>query len=331
MKFSSVILSGLVSATALAHSPSLSRRDLQHRDGLAKRCAGQVGQFTKKRQAKRHARRAAERQELSARSGNATFEITTEAPYYNDLQNSTCVLMPDVTQGPYVWPRSQTLRQDMSEDQPGVPLLLDVGVLDMATCEPLPNALVSFWHCNATGSYSSFTALSPNTKFETLLDEMNITDFEIGVNGLHTDDTTFLRGMWPTDANGVMEMKSIFPGFYVERAIHIHTQVFTDWVLKENGTVADGNLVSTGQLFFSEEVEEQIMALEPYVSHTEINRTTNAEDSQSIFGTEQAGGYNPVVSVVPLDGENIENGMVGYITMGIDTTNIGDEAFEDNF
>lgn len=64
----------------------------------------------------------------------------------------------------------------MSEDQSGVPLWLDVGLLDMATCEPLQNALVSFWHCNATGSYSSFTGLSPNTPFLDLLKELNITD-----------------------------------------------------------------------------------------------------------------------------------------------------------
>jgi protocatechuate 3,4-dioxygenase beta subunit len=110
----------------------------------------------------------------------------------------------------------------MSEDQPGVPLLLDVGVLDINTCEPLPNALVSFWHCNATGSYSSFTALSPNTPFLELLAQLNISqaDFESGkVTDLHTDDTTFLRGMWPTNDEGVMEMQTIFPGFYVERSM----------------------------------------------------------------------------------------------------------------
>lgn len=144
------------------------------------------------------------------------------------VQNNTCVLTPEVTEGPYVWPRSQTLRMDMTEGEVGVPLTLDVGILDMATCEPLPDALVSFWHCNATGSYSSFTHLSPNTRFEELLNQLNITDFEIGVTDLHTDDTTFLRGMWPTNSEGIMEMQTIFPGFYVERAIHIHTQVFTD-------------------------------------------------------------------------------------------------------
>lgn len=46
-------------------------------------------------------------------------------------------------------------------------------------------------HCNATGSYSSFTGLNPDTPFETLLGQLNAT---IG-DDLHTDDTTFLRGM----------------------------------------------------------------------------------------------------------------------------------------
>jgi hypothetical protein len=68
------------------------------------------------------------------------------------------------------------------------------------------------------------------------------------------------------------------------------------------------------------------MALEPYVSHTEINRTTNAEDSMSMFSLGFTNGYNPVVSVVPVDGEDVANGMIGYITMGIDPINVFDES-----
>lgn len=208
----------------------------------------------------------------------------------------------------------------MSEDQPGVPLVLDVGVLDMDTCEPLEGVMVDFWHCNATGSYSSFTALSPNTPFLELLQQLNISesDYDIGVTDLHTDDTTFLRGMWPTDANGMMEMKTVFPGFYVERAIHIHVRVYHNWVLRSNGTVSSGDIVSAGQLYFDEDIEEQIMALEPYASHTQINRTTNAEDT--IFGDGFANGYDPVVSIVPMDGEDLTKGMIGYITIGVNTS-----------
>lgn len=62
------------------------------------------------------------------------------------------------------------------------------------------------------------------------------------------------------------------------------------------------------------------MKLEPYASHTQINRTTNAEDS--VFSSDTDGGYSPIISVVSADGKNVNNGMIGYITIGVDTTAI---------
>lgn len=62
------------------------------------------------------------------------------------------------------------------------------------------------------------------------------------------------------------------------------------------------------------------MALQPYASHTQINRTTNTNDS--VFSQDTAGGYNPIVSVIPADGKDVNNGMIGYITIGIDTSAI---------
>lgn len=98
---------------------------------------------------------------------------------------------------------------------------------------------------------------------------------------LSNSNTTFLRGMWPTDAHGVISFSSIFPGFYVDRSIHIHVQVHTNWNITRNGTVGSSRVVETGQIFFAEELEQEIMALEPYVSHTEIDRLTN--DGDTIF------------------------------------------------
>ncbi|KAI0468322.1 Intradiol ring-cleavage dioxygenase [Xylaria cf. heliscus] len=305
MKFSIAAIVGLLSS-ALAHPELLSRSEMQRRSAISKRCEASAANFNRKRMAKRGV-------------GNTTYQIQTEAPYYDSIQNDTCVLTPTVTGGPYIWPRSQTLRQDMSENQVGVPLWMDIGVLDVNTCEPLPNVLVNLWHCNATGSYSSFTGLSPNTPFEELLEQLGV-DIEDLINGsvtLSTDNTTFLRGQWPTNAEGIMEMKTIFPGFYVERAIHIHAQVYTDWTLHENGTVSSGNIVSTGQLFFEEALSAQIMALEPYASHTQIERTTN--DVDDIFAA-SSNGWNPAFSVVPADGVDVANGMIGYITLGVDPT-----------
>ncbi|KAF7551373.1 hypothetical protein G7Z17_g5041 [Cylindrodendrum hubeiense] len=293
MKLSSVLYStALIAGQVVAHphhdvSPAVAKRH----SNLSKRCAAGAASLNQKR----YERRNKMKRDLEKQSGNATYEITTEAPYYDVIQNDTCVLTPDVTAGPYYWPRSETLRQDMSEGQPGVPLLMDIGILDMNTCEPLPNALVVFWHCNATGSYSSFTGRDPNTKFPDLLSELNITDFTIGETDLHTDDTTWLRGMWPTNED-----------------------VYTDWVLHSNGTISSGNAVSTGQLYFNESLSEEIMALEPYASHTEIERTTNGVDT--LYSSSTDGGFNPVFNIVAMDGENVENGMIGYLTIGVDST-----------
>ncbi|KAF4545190.1 Protocatechuate -dioxygenase beta subunit protein [Lasiodiplodia theobromae] len=324
MKFTGALLATGLLFTAVESHPgghNVPRAEMQRRAGLSKRCANHVAQFNEKRYAKRM--KAKRSLEFERRSDNTTYQITTEAPYYEVIQNDTCVLAPDITQGPYLWHRAQILRQDMSEDQPGVPLWLDVGVIDMATCEPLSNALVSFWHCNSTGSYSSFTGVDPNINFKDFLHQQNIRNFTIGETDLHTDDTKWLRGMWPTNGEGIMEMKTIFPGFYEGRAVHIHTQIFTNWTLHENGTLSSGHNINTGQLYFPEDVTKQLMALEPYSSHTEIERVTNDVDGHIAEG--QVGGYNPIVSIIPADGENAENGLVGYITMGVDTTETYEE------
>jgi protocatechuate 3,4-dioxygenase beta subunit len=201
------VLITLASAHPGPH-PEISKREITRRHDLSSRCAAHVANFNSKR-IKRNLNKR-----FPGSGHNTTVQIQSEAPYFQTIQNDTCVLTPEVTEGPYVWPQSQTLRQDMTEDQVGIPLWLDVGVLDMETCEPLEGVLVDFWHCNATGSYSSFTGLSPNTAFPTLLNQLNISDFEIGTTDLHTDDTTWLRGMWPTDKNGMMEMKTVFPGMF---------------------------------------------------------------------------------------------------------------------
>ena len=85
--------------------------------------------------------------------------------------------------------------------------------------------------------------------------------------------------MWPTDAQGATSFQTIFPGFYVERSIHIHVQVHTDWSVTSNGTISHSRVVETGQIFIDEPLSAQIMALEPYVNHTEIERLPNSDDS----------------------------------------------------
>lgn len=200
-------------ANAHPHHESTSPELQARKSDLSKRCAPAVADLNRKRWAKRNEERAAA---LAKRDGNVTVSITTEAPYYDTLQNDTCILTEEVTAGPYIWPQSQTLRQDMTEGQAGVPMLLDIGVMDVETCEPLSDVLVDIWHCNATGSYSSFTGLSPNIEFETLLADLNKTFGD----DLHTDDTTFLRAYVSYHtASAPLHMCISFPG----GDLHMHS------------------------------------------------------------------------------------------------------------
>ncbi|KAJ5518865.1 Intradiol ring-cleavage dioxygenase core [Penicillium expansum] len=319
MRFSTLFFTATLASFAVAHEGPHrlpTDKEFSRKANLSARCSEHVANFNKRRV----------KRDFDPRTrGNTTVRIQTQAPLYETIQNYTCVLSPEITAGPYYWPHSQTIRQDMTGTQDGIPLWLDIGVLDMTTCKPLKDVMVDLWHCNATGSYSSFTELSPNTKFPDLLSELgrNVSDFEVGTTDIHTDSQTWLRGMWPTDKHGMMQMKTIFPGFYIERAIHIHVQVHTDWTTQENGTLVFENTVSTGQLYFEEELEKKIMALQPYASHTQINRTQNDVDME--FSKGLTNGYNPVVSVVAVDDDDLSKGLVGYITIGVDTTAIEDE------
>lgn len=132
-------LSGAIASVAAhpghAHE-QLNYAEITRRSGLSKRCEGAAAAMNSKRWLRHQEKRS-----LAARS-NSTVMVTTETPYYDVLHNDTCILTPEVTPGPYIWPQSQTLRQDMTEGQLGVPLYLDVGVLDTTTCEPLENVLV---------------------------------------------------------------------------------------------------------------------------------------------------------------------------------------------
>ena len=54
-----------------------------------------------------------------------------------------------------------------------------------------------------------------------------------GFNGKET----WLRGGWYSDANGMVEVATIYPGFYVRRAPHIHLMVHKDWTQSSDGFV----------------------------------------------------------------------------------------------
>lgn len=60
--------------------------------------------------------------------------------------NSSCALQPEVTQGPY-YVDGELIRSDKTDGEAGVPLFLDVLIIDTSTCEPIPAVFMDVWHC----------------------------------------------------------------------------------------------------------------------------------------------------------------------------------------
>jgi len=151
-----------------------------------------------------------------------------------------------MTEGPYYLPGDK-VRRDMREGKPGVLLTVRTTVLDVSTCKPIKGAAVDLWHCDAAGTYSGFAQEG-------------------------TDGETFLRGIQRTDAKGVAVLKTIYPGWYPGRTVHIHAQVH-----------AGGSVVHTGQLFFPDRLTDTVYKRAPYKNRP--NRSTrNANDSIFVNG-----------------------------------------------
>lgn len=129
-----------------------------------------------------------------------------------------------------------------------------------------------------------------------------------------TDDETFLRGISRTDSAGMTEFLTIFPGYYISRTTHIHVTVQTN-VTGKDSSYSDAGVQHLGQLFFAEDLINSVYQFAPYKSHlSTLNRTTNSEDS--LYSSANGDGYSSVVSVSKL-GESLADGLVGYITIGV--------------
>ena len=76
----------------------------------------------------------------------------------------SCVLTPELTEGPYYVP-SEKVRRNITEGKPGVALELRLTVVNASTCKPIKNAIVDIWHADAGGVYSGAIANNAGTNF----------------------------------------------------------------------------------------------------------------------------------------------------------------------
>src|SRR5213079_933683 len=83
---------------------------------------------------------------------------------------------------------------------------------------------------------------------------------------------TCLRGGQRSNSAGNVGFKTIYPGWYQGRTVHIHVKVHVG-----------GRVVHTGQLFFQDPLTDIVYRKAPYSSRP--NRTTrNAQDSIYVNG-----------------------------------------------
>lgn len=173
------------------------------------------------------------------------FGVGGDAAAPQEAEAASCVLAPEVTEGPY-WVDVREKRSDVVAGQAGAPLTLDLYVYRSDdSCEPEAGAVVDVWHCNASGLYSDEAA-----------------------NG--TSGSTWLRGYQETDAAGHVRFTTIYPGWYSGRTVHIHVRVRTF-----SGSSTTYNF--TTQIFFAEENSAAVFATSPYNSRSGRDTTNEAD------------------------------------------------------
>lgn len=183
-----------------------------------------------------------------------------------------CVVRPEQTAGPY-FVDERLDRSDIRTDptdgsaSEGVPLELEFRVSRVGDddCRPLEGAVVDVWQCDALGVYSDVRDIAG--RFD-------------------TTGRKFLRGHQVTDADGTARFTTIYPGWYEGRTVHVHFKIRAE-------AGADRAHEFTSQLYFDDEVTDEVMRREPYASRGE-RAVRNRQD-----GLFRRGGERLLLDVAP--------------------------------
>jgi protocatechuate 3,4-dioxygenase beta subunit len=206
-----------------------------------------------------------------------------------------CVGKNEATAGPY--PNLSPLnRRDVRSNttggttpKDGAELVLRIKVMDLAAlCGPIAGAVVDIWQCDALGVYASYEPFA-------------------------TAGQDFLRGYQKTNAQGIAEFLTIFPGAYSGRAIHIHFSIRASvGVLAPNASGSGMPDVFIAQLYFEDADSYAIFGAHP------IYQGGSAITPNGLDGIFSAGGHDLLVSL-----SETPTGYAGDVTIGVSRASIG--------
>lgn len=154
--------------------------------------------------------------------------------------------------------RSDKIRSDLTRSSTGaiaggIPVRINLQLVNTGGCTPLAGYAVYIWHCTADGRYSMYS------------------------DGLLKED--FLRGVQSADQAGNVQFTSIFPGCYAGRWPHIHFEIYPS---AEQATDS-ANKLKTSQLALPEAACRQVYAHSAYGSSL-ANLGHISLDSDNVFG-----------------------------------------------
>jgi protocatechuate 3,4-dioxygenase beta subunit len=199
----------------------------------------------------------------------------------------SCVQTAALTEGPY-FVDERLNRSDIRSDpatgalSAGVLLTLKFNVMrvDGSACTPLTGAYLDVWHCDSAGVYSDVVA-----------------------QGNSGGARKNLRGFQITDASGVAQFTTVYPGWYSGRAVHVHfkLRLFA-------GTTKTYEF--TSQFFMDEALTDAVHALPPY----------NAKGRRNVVNTTDGiyrGLSTAEKAALTLQTTRVGDGYAGVIDLGV--------------
>jgi protocatechuate 3,4-dioxygenase beta subunit len=174
----------------------------------------------------------------------------------------SCTLTPKTIAGP-TWFDAHAVRSDVRDGRPGTELALALRVQGATGCAPVAGAVVDLWQADAGGIYSGFAGAQPGQG-----GSPGGRDAYGDPQSKATDPGRALRGTQATGADGVVQFRSIYPGWYPTRSPHLHLEVHVD-----------AKTVLTTQLFFDDAVSDAVFAADPAYQQHGRRGTRNGTDA----------------------------------------------------